>query len=120
METHTVKPLNIFNHFKMCCVGVIIPRESYPFLHTKSNMNNMSTIDIYLLKKLDWITLVQPYRQERYQHLNHSHAMLCFTIFFLITTDKTIPQNQYTENTSLNFKAKKSVLKVEYTMVKYI
>ena len=58
----------------------------------------MEAIDLYLLKELHWITLVQQRIQKRYQYLNHAHVMLCFTPFCMMTEKQILQQQLHTAN----------------------
>ena len=41
----------------------------------------MVVLYMFLLKALKWITVVQQNSHRQYQHQNHAHIMLCFTLF---------------------------------------
>ena len=48
-----------------------------------------------------WRNFVQQHRQKQHHHLNHTHDMLYFIIFFM-TANKMLPQHLHTSNASLN------------------
>ena len=71
-------------------------------LHTKYSINTIAEIYLCLLKALHWITLVHQHVQKQKEQHNHTHVILCFINFCLMTANRILPQILYTENLSLN------------------
>ena len=99
--THAKRHLIAIQIFKMCCTVVIMHNVQYPALHTKSNLNHMVIIGMYLLKASFWNTLVP--KTKKHPHIIHpaAHEVICFTRFCLITAKKMQLQQLHIANESL-------------------
>ena len=102
MATYAVKCLSIGDPFNICCAVVIMKIKQSQVLYIKYNLNNISEIDLCILKVFHWISPVLTHILYHCLNQNQSCVIHFFDNFSLMTENRIVPPQLHTSNVSLN------------------